>query len=85
MITEIDGFIHPDDKEVILRIQGSTIFIMDENGVVKETATKMSKEEIQIWSDIRNIKIVDEEMFENERMCRQFKVIDKKKPWMQMI
>ena len=85
MITEIDGFIHPDDKEVILRIQGSTIFIMDENGAVKETATKMSKEEIQIWADIRNIKIVDEEMFENERMCRQFKVIDKKKPWMQMI
>ena len=85
MITEIDGFIHPDDKEVILRIQGSTISIMDENGVVKETATKMSKEEIQIWADIRNIKIVDEEMFENERMCRQFKVIDKKKPWMQMI
>ena len=85
MITEIDGFIHPDDKEVILRIQGSTIFIMDENGVVKETATKMSKEEIQIWADIRNIKIVDEEMFENERMCRRFKVIDKKKPWMHMI
>ena len=85
MITEIDGFIHPDDKEVILRIQGSTISIMDENGVVKETATKMSKEEIQIWADIRNIKIVDEEMFENERMCRRFKVIDKKKPWMQMI